>query len=700
MKNYSIVVFFSFFVCWISNAQVGIGNTSPKAILDIEATNTATPANTDGILIPRVDAFPVTAPTAAQNGMLVFLTTDNTFYYWKNSTTSWVSISGAGAENINGLSDGKSDDDGVTDGSDIFFGINAGAVNNNGSRNIGLGFETLKANTTGYDNVAIGYQSLLTNILGKRNSALGSESLKTNTGNDNTAIGYNSMIDNNLGIQNTAIGSYAMFENDSGSYNSALGYYSLYKNSDGTNNIAIGINSLKGNISGSYNTAVGVQTLFDSSGTSNYNTALGNSSLLSNRNGSYNTAVGASSLDTNFDGNNNTALGYFSLDSNDRGHYNTSVGSYSLQSLTGNNADGNIALGYKAGDNLTFGVNNIIIGTEIDFPNSTGSNQLNIADIIYGKSVNGAVGGGSLGIDVINPTEKLEVNGAIKIGTTTTNLVEGIIRYTNVDFEGYTDNGWESLTKGWKLTGNSGTNPSTNFIGTTDNVDFSFRSNNTERMRLTTAGILKLITNSANTAQLKNDENFNSDHDNNLDFGDPVDAWMLSSQEGTLESSGIYGDRDFVTVWAPADSNRIIRFLDEDQWSDDDGDPYNNSAELAYVDASGQFVQASDKNRKQNIKNIPNAMQKISQINGYTYEYKLSSSEKQKGNQANKTSGVLAQELFEVLPEAVQISENGEYFVHYAGIIPLLIEALKEQQKEIDKLKQLEKRISRLEKMQ
>ena len=70
----------------------------PKGTLDITASNQATPSNTDGIIIPRIDAFPATDPGADQNSMLVYLTTTsgtNTpgFYYWDNTTTSWLPIS-------------------------------------------------------------------------------------------------------------------------------------------------------------------------------------------------------------------------------------------------------------------------------------------------------------------------------------------------------------------------------------------------------------------------------------------------------------------------------------------------------------------------------------------------------------------------------------------------------------------------------
>ena len=79
-------------------SQVGINNTSPNATLEISATSPGTPSNEDGILIPRVDEFPVTDPGAAQDGMMVFITGNGTpskgFYYWDNDAVSWISVNG------------------------------------------------------------------------------------------------------------------------------------------------------------------------------------------------------------------------------------------------------------------------------------------------------------------------------------------------------------------------------------------------------------------------------------------------------------------------------------------------------------------------------------------------------------------------------------------------------------------------------
>lgn len=84
------------------SAQVGIGNTDPKANLDITASNSATPANTDGILIPRIDEFPSTDPGVDQDGMLVFATGNGTpakgFYYWNNGSTSWDAVAGGSSD--------------------------------------------------------------------------------------------------------------------------------------------------------------------------------------------------------------------------------------------------------------------------------------------------------------------------------------------------------------------------------------------------------------------------------------------------------------------------------------------------------------------------------------------------------------------------------------------------------------------------
>lgn len=88
-----------FLLCLCSTfafSQVGIGTTNPNASLDIRSSNEATPSNTDGLLIPKLEEFPTTNPTALQDGMIVFATGAGSvakgFYYWDNLSVSWVFV--------------------------------------------------------------------------------------------------------------------------------------------------------------------------------------------------------------------------------------------------------------------------------------------------------------------------------------------------------------------------------------------------------------------------------------------------------------------------------------------------------------------------------------------------------------------------------------------------------------------------------
>jgi hypothetical protein len=84
----------------------------------------------------------------------------------------------------------------------------------------------------------------------------------------------------------------------------------------------------------------------------------------------------------------------------------------------------------------------------------------------------------------------------------------------------------------------------------------------------------------------------------------------------------------------------------------------------------------SDINLKKNIIQIQNPLDKILQIRGVTFDWK----------ESNRPSvGVIAQEVEKVLPELVNTGENKT--VNYNGLIGVLIEAVKEQQKQIDELK-------------
>lgn len=104
------------------------------------------------------------------------------------------------------------------------------------------------------------------------------------------------------------------------------------------------------------------------------------------------------------------------------------------------------------------------------------------------------------------------------------------------------------------------------------------------------------------------------------------------------------------------------------------------------------FYMVSDKRRKHDIEKITNALDIISRLEGKTF--KLNDSDVSR-------AGVIAQELKEVLPNLVSEDENGYLAVNYQSLSGYFIEAIKEQQVEIEELKakyeSLEERLSKLE---
>jgi len=88
--------------------------------------------------------------------------------------------------------------------------------------------------------------------------------------------------------------------------------------------------------------------------------------------------------------------------------------------------------------------------------------------------------------------------------------------------------------------------------------------------------------------------------------------------------------------------------------------------------ATGNITAYSDKRAKSDIKKIENALDKIEQLNGYTFSMN-----------DKRYTGVIAQEVLPVLPEAVTGSEETNYAVAYGNMIGLLIEAIKELKQKI-----------------
>ena len=88
----------------------------------------------------------------------------------------------------------------------------------------------------------------------------------------------------------------------------------------------------------------------------------------------------------------------------------------------------------------------------------------------------------------------------------------------------------------------------------------------------------------------------------------------------------------------------------------------------------------SDYRLKENIEPIKNALDKVLNLNGVTFQYK-------KENDRKKYIGLIAQEVEKVLPEVV-FKKDDYYGINYKLVVSTLIEAVKERQKQIENLKE------------
>ena len=100
--------------------------------------------------------------------------------------------------------------------------------------------------------------------------------------------------------------------------------------------------------------------------------------------------------------------------------------------------------------------------------------------------------------------------------------------------------------------------------------------------------------------------------------------------------------------------------------------------------AAGNVTAYSDSRLKENIKVIPNALDKVKAIRGVTF------TRNDMPDTEQVHTGVIAQEVLSVFPEAVMLAREDDFYtVAYGNMVGLLIEAIKEQQQQIDELQSI-----------
>ena len=305
-------------------------------------------------------------------------------------------------------------------------------------------------------------------------------SLNGNSGT-NPATNYIGTADNQaiiFKVNNTAAGRIEGVSNglnqDGLRGNSAFGYNSFSSNTTGILNTAIGINSLQQNTTGNQNTATGDGVL-EQNNVGGFNTASGTAAMALNTSGSGNTASGWDALTLNTNGNFNSAYGAITLLNNTTGSQNTAVG-YRSDVGSGNLTNAT-AIGARAKVDCS---DCLVLGSK----NGTGSDDLPTVDVKVG-----------IGTSDPNPSAALEIQSTERglliprMTETERNVIAspatGLMIYQTNNTPGfyyYNGSAWTSIggntNNVWSLNGNAGTDPGTNFIGTTDNQPITFKANN------------------------------------------------------------------------------------------------------------------------------------------------------------------------------------------------------------------------------
>jgi hypothetical protein len=156
-----------------------------------------------------------------------------------------------------------------------------------------------------------------------------------------------------------------------------------------------------------------------------------------------------------------------------------------------------------------------------------------------------------------------------------------------------------------------------------------------------------------------------------------TDSTKLPLSGGTLTGNLLFGN-------ATSPNSNYIQFGDNTGWvfrfmTNVSGTP---TQRFAFTDggnftATGNVTAFSDVRLKEGLEPIADALERLQSLTGYTYT---------RIDTGERHTGLIAQEVQKVLPEAVM--DNGEHLsLAYGNMVGLLIEAIKEQQAQIDELR-------------
>ena len=327
----------------------------------------------------------------------------------------------------------------------------------------------------------------------------------------------------------------------------------------------------------------------------------------------------------------------------------------------------------------------------------------------------GAYIGGSLGIAVTNPTRTLDVNGDVRFRSGIRDINDTVGSASSV----LTANGsggwsWQPVSASGAISGITITDDTSTatpkyllFTGSTSGSVTAENVSSTKLSYIASTGSLGVNTASpSQPLDVNGNVRFRSGiYDSNNTVGSASSvltangsggwSWQPPTASGGAAIAGINVTQDDTGIRYPLFASGTNATTTA-QYIDATALVYNSSTNclgigtltptskldiigdirVSGIVTAGDFNSTSDRKLKTNIKTIENPIEKVLQISGVSFNWKES---------GKATMGVIAQEVELVLPELV--SDTDPKTVNYNGLIGLLIECVKDQQRQIDELK-------------
>ena len=643
----------------ITDDDTYVANTS--AMLDVKST-------TKGVLIPRVTSAQRTSISTPATGLLVFDTTVGSFYFYTGST--WTNLTSGISSGILGYT--ATDKVYLADVNDKFgVGTTTPFGKMEVKSDVGLGandpiFQVI--NNNGDTVFAVYQQGVRVNVedgVGKATGSKGgfavggfspSKGLVTNEFLRVTPDSVRIYIEDDVVKAAGSKGGFAV-----GGFSPAKTTITNYMDIT-PNNYFIGHESGMSLTTGLHNSVMGYQA------------------AKANTTGSYNIFIGYQSGISNLKGTNNTFVGYLSGYTNNIGgcagscsSNNTFIGSES--GFSNNDGGGNTFLGNEAGYSNTNGSSAVYIGDRAGYSTTSASANTYIG-YISGRDGIG-IGNTCTGYAAGSYSTAGDYN--CKYGTSSGNQGNGSFNAFFGSYSGYYNKGDYNVAIG-SYAGNGRYNYTyynNCFMGYKSAYYNSAGSNNVVLGYQSGYGVVNATSYSDNVFIGYQSGYANTTGSSNVFIGNLSGSTLSTSSnklviDNTNTTTPLIGG-DFST-------NRVgINRMPTTYALEVGGTIWANGSTI-----SAGSTTWSDERYKKNIVKLDNSLSNVCKLRGVTYDWK-NDEFKDKNFPEGKQIGVIAQEIEKVYPEIVTTDSEGYKSVAYEKLVPVLIEAIKEQQAIIKK---------------